>query len=530
MRRVDRDPAPHIDVRSYVAGDGTDETADLQAAVTAVAGGRLFIPPSVTIQISAPITLSSSTTIFGGGTIKQRTTNAVTTFPQALLYANAKTGVVIDGITLDGNYTASNAGAMVRGIYFVTVTNSVVRNCVVTGVETTGVYLADACTGNQVIDNRIAGRSGLGGSDSAPLIYVVSTIYGTNGTNGLKDEDGTVDFSHADAIAATTVKNVVRGNTCTYGTHGVLLFNADNNVVSGNVCDTNAHRGILLGPTSANNAITGNTILSAASTGIHLVWGSYHNAISGNTIDGVTGGEGDGIKGYYDVKYNVIAGNTVLGAYKSGIRLVVNAQNNVVVGNHCFGCGTSPSEGAGVLLGGYLDPAGGYTTPTGTFETKNNVVANNVLTNCYRGVELSDFGQTGTTVQYNRIAGNTATGCTVGFKSSATNLVLDNLRGLNHAISNTTNYDDGGNSYRYQDVLNSVAGGQYPTLTGFKLAATSQVTGRVVTNGTAAPVSGTWNQGDIVYNTAPSAGGTVGWVCTTGGSPGTWKTFGSIAA
>lgn len=26
----------------------------------------------------------------------------------------------------------------------------------------------------------------------------------------------------------------------------------------------------------------------------------------------------------------------------------------------------------------------------------------------------------------------------------------------------------------------------------------------------------------------PTAGGVMGWVCTTAGSPGTWKTFGAI--
>jgi len=45
-----------------------------------------------------------------------------------------------------------------------------------------------------------------------------------------------------------------------------------------------------------------------------------------------------------------------------------------------------------------------------------------------------------------------------------------------------------------------------------------------------APVSGTYQVGDIVYNNAPAAGGTIGWVCTTAGTPGTWKTFGAIAA
>lgn len=48
-------------------------------------------------------------------------------------------------------------------------------------------------------------------------------------------------------------------------------------------------------------------------------------------------------------------------------------------------------------------------------------------------------------------------------------------------------------------------------------------------SGTAAPGSGQWYQGDIIWNSAPTAGGTLGWVCTTTGVPGVWKTFGGIA-
>lgn len=48
--------------------------------------------------------------------------------------------------------------------------------------------------------------------------------------------------------------------------------------------------------------------------------------------------------------------------------------------------------------------------------------------------------------------------------------------------------------------------------------------------GTAAPTTDTYEQGDIVYNSSPSAGGFIGWVCVVGGTPGTWKTFGAISA
>lgn len=47
--------------------------------------------------------------------------------------------------------------------------------------------------------------------------------------------------------------------------------------------------------------------------------------------------------------------------------------------------------------------------------------------------------------------------------------------------------------------------------------------------GTTAPTTGTWTQGQMVKNTAPSESGSagskkviIGWVCISSGSPGTW--------
>jgi hypothetical protein len=57
-----------------------------------------------------------------------------------------------------------------------------------------------------------------------------------------------------------------------------------------------------------------------------------------------------------------------------------------------------------------------------------------------------------------------------------------------------------------------------------------KIGGKVETYGTAAPSTGTWAVGDRVWNTAPAAGGTPGWVCTTAGTPGTWKALANLAA
>lgn len=48
--------------------------------------------------------------------------------------------------------------------------------------------------------------------------------------------------------------------------------------------------------------------------------------------------------------------------------------------------------------------------------------------------------------------------------------------------------------------------------------------------GSTAPTTSYWKKGDVVINTSPSAGGTIGWICTTEGVPGTWKSFGAISA
>lgn len=46
--------------------------------------------------------------------------------------------------------------------------------------------------------------------------------------------------------------------------------------------------------------------------------------------------------------------------------------------------------------------------------------------------------------------------------------------------------------------------------------------------GSAVPTTGSWRRGDIMWNTGAAAGGRVGWVCVTAGTPGTWQPFGAI--
>lgn len=47
-------------------------------------------------------------------------------------------------------------------------------------------------------------------------------------------------------------------------------------------------------------------------------------------------------------------------------------------------------------------------------------------------------------------------------------------------------------------------------------------------NGSSPPVSGAFNQGDIIWNSDPQPGKVVGWICTKAGNPGMWNGFGRI--
>ena len=78
-------------------------------------------------------------------------------------------------------------------------------------------------------------------------------------------------------------------------------------------------------------------------------------------------------------------------------------------------------------------------------------------------------------------------------------------------------------------VHSNISGGGY-TDEAISFTAPTFRKHQLMSKAASAPGSGTWEQGDVVFNSGAAASGTVGWVCTTAGTPGTWKAFGSIAA
>jgi hypothetical protein len=78
------------------------------------------------------------------------------------------------------------------------------------------------------------------------------------------------------------------------------------------------------------------------------------------------------------------------------------------------------------------------------------------------------------------------------------------------------------------DVTGNLKAGvpYYPQ--GFSLGGSGR--SAIMGAGATAPTTGTYDRGAIWLNDLPAAGGFVGWVCVTAGTPGTWKTYGAISA
>ena len=90
-----------------VGDNTTDDTAAIQEAATASAGGILFIPePSVEYKVTGTITIASNTTIVGAGRPLIRTTS--TTLP--IFQGQAVSNVTITGLRLHGGGSGGAAG------------------------------------------------------------------------------------------------------------------------------------------------------------------------------------------------------------------------------------------------------------------------------------------------------------------------------------------------------------------------------------------------------------------------------------
>tara|TARA_B110000503_G_C7128683_1_gene405843 strand:+ start:1240 stop:1659 length:420 start_codon:yes stop_codon:yes gene_type:complete len=95
---------------------------------------------------------------------------------------------------------------------------------------------------------------------------------------------------------------------------------------------------------------------------------------------------------------------------------------------------------------------------------------------------------------------------------------------------------DGGGSLRVQGTSDTVFEGGVgigvsSVTNGISLETNGPVKfqGKTFTVGNSIPNTGFYNIGDIVWNDTPKPESNLGWVCIRTGTPGDWRSFGSIS-
>lgn len=268
----------------------------------------------------------------------------------------------------------------------------------------------------------------------------------------------------------------------------------------------------------------------------------YINNCGGHGIhadgDGANGGYCSGAKmivvGGNGVFENSQAGGTYIGCYAEVVhgRGFHNAQgsNLLDVGNQAtfIGCFSESDERSRLALGGvFIGGNDAFTDDTAGFITLGvaDVHPFNVRNTKGRGAGVESF-----------VGFNDASSAVLGLRSYQTPTSPDPFWILRWSPDEQVWSWEWANSASFRGSYLTAQQGpkEHPRgggMQGFPSFLLGEASNPAAPNvrfavGQAAPVRGNWQIGDRVYQSAPVAGGSEGWICV---APGEWKEFGSIA-
>lgn len=542
-----------INVIDYgVVGDGsTDDTTTLQAAITAGAGGAVYLPEG-TYLISDDVVVSSNTTLIGEGNTIIKCATADKSFLSA---ANA-TNIVISNIQFQ--QTTTGTVAYVAGVALDTCTRVTVENCNFVGMQWAGVWLKDSsyCTVN---NNRFTAFTGTV-QDSADICVYRNSSY-----------------------------NVISNNYCFGGNyHGILVQDPYatslplKNVVSGNRVGQHKAYGIgVYQPNSVNTYtqvvdnfienILGSVLGNSSGAGIYVV-GAGGVVVSGNTIrnccqqtnnrtltpgaigiNGINVGiapvviDGNNIAdtNYYD---GINVSSSTAGAVVTNNQITINNGNTTGIAIYVNGSNNTIVDGNSITQNNFVggDCVSVYANDTSIRNitiTNNNIVGGN-----YSQIKISrnssPYTTTGVVISNNILTGASSSSIPIRIGYALECLVTgnsvraDTQPALYQNDSQVVRYANnwffttgtnpiqlaGTNSGSYFDKTNLQYSGS-----GSAYYALNQGTGAILEiQGNAAPATGTWAVGDAVWQNVPVAGQPKGWRCTVAGTPGTWVSEGNL--
>ena len=504
-----------VSVKDFGAvGDGaTDDSAAINAALS---GGNkiVYFPPGTYYILAADIVVGSNTVIEGGfATIKYGKAPARPYITR--LYVSNATNVAIRNLRIDGNISAwTNNSVYTVQIYDstdVTVTGCEIFNGIGSGVDVSQSNNQGATNKRILIDNNHIhhigsaaiggfyaygnGVSVTGGQDIVIRNNNIHDIYGVSGI----DLEGLLQNNIQ--VVGNRIWNTT-GNAA-----GIKLYFSGVDALSNYV----VIRDNILSSLSTDSSAT-------AEPAIWIQAGGRSVSVVGNKIYSANAG---GILVQNGAEL-LVDGNTIYNSTKAGY--VINSASYIKFTNNTLVC----PDGAATSAYFYIETlANTYGTCEVTGNTAINLPAPAFVLN-FRSPGIF----TGNTIVNCRANGTKgyAVGSDVGFARSVIggNVIRDSLQNYSNRFFGFYNFSGSGHAdmiylpdswYNDADAMPKYDMTSNPNYIQSSIAIRSS-----------APTAGTNYQGRIVYNASAAASGFVGWVCTTGGTPGTWKTFGAISA
>ena len=304
-----------------------------------------------------------------------------------------------------------------------------------------------------------------------------------------------------------------------------LVLNAGDNIVMHNDFFPSLN-GVYVAPWGGNTSIKKNIFSRNGSTG---------------TLYGVRLAGADSATGNEEIRDVYISGNEFSGidyaVYATGHTTAKNVYNCYIINNHVNGYATYNTNML-AYLSYCMDITIAYNRVGGKNNPDQKMLAN--LINCDRiHIECNEIINCTDTPIFltnctdcNILRNNglnvgksaSGNGCIGLYGSSSGNVFKHNRfkqENSSYAQNGIVEVDTGNNNLADWNMFENIGTEYY--VTGANTVFKSRL------YGSAPPSTGTWIKGAVMENTDPTAGGNAGWICVAGGTPGTWKSFGTIA-
>jgi hypothetical protein len=546
-----------VNVLDYGAkGDGaTDDTAAIQAALNAITtGGEVVFPPGTYLVSGSGSLLQpkSNTALIGTRTASVIRINSASAAASIFGIGTNVSGLVFEGLTLDGNSGVVTAYDTF-GLQFPDVGAITVRNCTFQNFKRDGMLLGlttrvdhltvDTCNFSNIVFNGVRtynarmqyiNNSRFFDFVTSPLdfnpIAVENAETTTIVTNNYFSNNSASWASGNSTVSLMGDRNYVAGNTIVGG--GMIVVHAgpfgrtgikDYRIIGNSIQNTVTPGIIVNTDVNTDIIVSNNYIRGSASSGIQVISATappYSTntpvIVSNNIIEDTSNATYTNTNQpacimAAQTSNVIITGNQCITPRWAGIAMLSGANNCTVQGNTIIGQrGQAPTDFATNVGGGIVVAPGGLSY----VEDVYNITIN--------GNFVFDFLTT-----VSPATTSIRTGGIVAYNDSSGAKTVEYITITNNVVRN-------GNGIAVQTYFleNSTVDGNTVWNSNGDIVDTSSTT--LLANATiglysAAPTTGTWKRGTVIYNSAPASAGFVGWVCTASGTPGTWRTFGLIS-